>query len=84
MIVISKIDLPNRLTKGRHYQVINKTISVVPSKRTSTGIVTDRTHLIFIFDDSGYKTWYYGNNFLSLSDYRELNIDKILEDDKQF
>ena len=76
MIVISKIDLPNRLTKGRHYQVINKTIRAVPLAGR-----LESTHLIFIFDDSGYKTLYYGNNFLSLSDYRELNIDKILEDD---
>ena len=74
MIVISKIDIPNKLTKGKSYQVItrNETASI------------RKKYTFFIMNDSGIKARYFRESFLSLQEHRELNIDKILEDDKQF
>lgn len=73
MIVISKIDAPNQLTKGKSYQVIvSKTASIHKEDTFS------------IINDSGIKARYFEEFFLSLQEHRELNIDKILEDDKQF
>ena len=72
MTVISKIDIPNKLTKGKSYLVNSE----IQDLRLET--------LIIIYDDSSELTWYYKKSFLSLQEHRELNIDKILEDDKQF
>lgn len=71
MKVISKINLHNRLTQGKSYEVINK----------STTLLTDGRNIFYIFDDGGFKVWYLEENFLSLQELRELNIDNLLQND---
>jgi hypothetical protein len=71
MIVISKIDVPNQLTKGKSYQVITRSETASIHKK----------YIFFIMNDSGTKSWYLGELFLSFQEHRELNINKILEDD---
>ena len=80
MIVISKIDKLNQLTKGKSYQVISK-FNFPEYFGKVTG---DKKNIFFILNDSGTKARYSGEFFLSLQEHRELNIDNLLQDDKQF
>ena len=98
MTVISKIDIPNKLTKGKSYLVISRGITSDATTdrfwhiyHHSNSEIQDNELLsghsayhIIIYDDSSELTWYYEKSFLSLQEHRELNINKILEDDKQF
>lgn len=76
MIVVSNIDKPNQLTKGKSYQVITRSVTFY------SNFTNNKKYILYIIDDSGSKNWYYEKDFLSLSDYRELNIDNLLQDDK--
>ena len=97
MIVISKIDIPNKLTKGKYYVVISRGVTSVETTDRFWHILHSNSEIqdnellsghsayhIIIYDDSSELAWYYEKDFLSLQEHRELNIDKILEDDKQF
>ena len=94
MIVISKIDTLNQLTKGKYYEVIAK--SETTSIHASDGakryfepnFLGHHSSIVeqfafFILNDSGSEAWYLEENFLSLQEHRELNIENLLQDDKQ-
>jgi len=95
MKVISKTDTPNQLTKGKSYEVITKseTISIHESDGTKRyfepNFLGSHSSIVeqfafFILNDSGAEAWYLEENFLSLQEHRKLNIDNLLQDDKQF